>query len=331
MIRPATVLILLLTLRGATLGEPVAEIHYIMGTYFRISADGGKPSATRAAMRRCFRQTRSLEALFSRFDAASELNRINHDTSPELPISRDMAALLTQATRLTLATDGTFDVAAGALTALWRGAEQWPGDEAIRNAKRLVGEEAFRVRGRRLLRRPGVRLDLDGIAKGYAVDLCAEQLRQHGVDSALLNLGESSLYGLGAPRGAKDWEVTLRDLNGDGALGTIRLRDQALSVSAVFGHEHRIGTQRVGHIIDPRNGRPLTTAALAAVVMPSATAAEAWSKAVLIEGELKTFATRNRRAGALLVRPGTFAKTGRISFQRAPVVREITASEEPLR
>jgi thiamine biosynthesis lipoprotein len=305
-----------------------------MGTYFRVTIEHNDEPAARAALHRCFNSTRALEARFSRFDPLSELTQLNANAAPAVAVSDDMAALLRQAAGLSALTGGTFDVSAGALTTLWREATAWPDGAAITAARRSTGSAAFSIDDHTLRRQPGVRIDLDGVAKGYAVDRCAEELRSSGIRSALLSLGESSLYALGAPAGAAAWDIAVRGLDGESIIGTVHLRDQALSVSSAFGHERHIGGRRIGHIVDPRSGMPLTTARLAVVVLPSATDAEAWSKALLVTTELQTFAAsqpKDANSGALLVQPTQMQRAGHIKLTRFAVAQSLTAAAEPLR
>lgn len=312
----------------------VTEVHYVMGTYFRITIDRTPEAGSRAAMRRCFTMARQLEALFSRFDPASELSRINATASDgrTVPVGAEMAALLQRAVALQDATDGAFDAGIGALTELWRGASEWPSSAQIDAARQTLGRGALTVAGHTLIRRAGTRIDLDGIGKGWAVDRCVAQLRTAGVRRALLSLGESSIYALGAPPGRRGWEVTLRGLDTDSALGTLTLRDAALSVSAVFGHAQQVAGTRVGHIADPRTGRPLIAAAMAAVVAASATDAEAFSKALLIwNAEGRPLRPHALISGALLVRADGVQRAGRIAFTAFPVARRVAVTAEPLR
>ena len=79
------------------------------------------------------------------------------------------------------------------------------------------------------------RLDFDGVAKGWAVDRCVGLLRKAGITRALISLGESSAAAIGARPGASSWELTVRGPGNSDAVGTLRLRDQAISISATFG------------------------------------------------------------------------------------------------
>jgi thiamine biosynthesis lipoprotein len=327
---------------GAAPATPVSEVHYTMGTYFSIRTEGMPEAPARAAMRQCFTEARRLEGIFSRFDRDSELSRLNaNNEADRARLSETMADLLRRALLLRDATDGTFDVTIGALTALWRDSVTWPPAAAVRRDG--IGDRVERVRlhDRELVRvRPGVELDFDGVAKGYAVDRCVALLRAAGVARALVSLGESSQYALGAAEGQKGWQVLVRGTDPGTVLGTLELRDQALSASAVLGHSRELAGRRVGHIIDPETGRPLRANALAIVVADNATDAEAYSKAVLIwggraRGQLAARLERSPRpslAGALYVDDGkvTGWRGNAIHFRPYPRPRPLTATQEPL-
>jgi FAD:protein FMN transferase len=315
---------------------PVTEVHYVMGTYFRVTAVAGDAARIRRSMRECFARTRSFEELFSRFDRSSELSRINASAEPVVGVSSEMAALLHRAQELTAITGGAFDVTVGALTALWRTANEWPAAATIEAMRVATGAGNLQVVDATLVRRPGVSVDLDGIAKGWAVDACVAALRAAGISPALLTLGESSVYALGAPPGTRGWEIALRGLDPDTTVGTLRLRDQSMSVSSTFGRARAISGRRIGHIVDPRSGQPLTSPALAVVVAASATDAEALSKAVLIReaSQLAALASQGPGGpidGALLIRPEGVRRAGTVDFTMLPNARRIPAAAEPLR
>ncbi len=311
----------------------VTEVHYVMGTYFRITVDAPDPARARLAMRECFRLTRRLEEQFSRFDPASELSRLNADggVAERVAISPEMQALLERAMALRAMTDGTFDAGIGALTQLWRTSDVWPDARSVRAAQVDRQAPTFVLKGRTLVRRPGVLLDFDGIAKGWAVDRCVDRLRVRRLRRALLNFGESSLYAIGAPRGSRGWPVAVRGLDDDTVLGRLMLRDDAVSVSSVLGHAHAIGTRRVGHIIDPRNGQPLSTPAIALVLARSATDAEAFSKALLIAPEVLRHVAPGIVAGTLRISGHRVDRTGVIPFIGYPQPRRISSAAEELR
>ena len=312
----------------------VTEVHYVMGTYFRITVEGGDDEHVRAVLRGCFSAARESDARFTRFEARSELSRLNAGADDARPValSPEMAALLRAALQLRTATNGTLDVGAGALTRLWRATAEWPSAETIAASRHATGQGAFDIVGNTLIRRAGVSIDLDGIAKGWAVDRCVTQLRAGGIERAFVSFGESSLYALGAPLGTPGWVVSLRGLDAERVLGRLTLRDQAVSVSAVFGHARRVGARRVGHIVDPRSGLPLTSPAMAIVVAATATTAEAFSKALLIDAHSAAAAARRKLiTGAVLVQPSHIARVGHVAFTPFTAARPIAVAAEPLR
>ena len=302
---------------GAT---PITEIHYVMGTYLRVTVDHDDETAARSAMRRCAVGARHLEEVFSRFDGRSELSRLNATPVGDGPVtvSADMAALLDRALRLRDVTDGAFDIGVGALTHLWRSADHWPARSEIERAQNTLGLDVLALTGTTLVRHADVVIDVDGVAKGWTVDRCVATLRGAGIRRAFISFGESSLYALGTPAGRDAWPVLVRALDGASALGVLQLRDEAVSVSAVLGRERLLAGRRVGHIVNPTTGLPLTRPALSVVVAPSATDAEAFSKAVLIQGGRRPCRTQPTRRCAPQVRAILVDERGLHRFGRVP-------------
>ena len=247
------------------------QVHYVMGTFLRVVVDDDVPPS---AFDGCFARARALDRTFSRFDPASELVRVNAAAGG--PASAEFRDVLVRGLALARATGGTFDPSVGAVTALWR-APARPAADAVAAARRTVGRVA--VDGDRVMLGQGTVLDFDGFAKGVAVDACVDALRTAGVTRALVSFGESSLYGLGAPRDADAWTLDVRGPDPDVVVGRLALRDRGASVSAVFG-----GDGRRAHVVDPRTGARLRGHAVSVIVAPSATDAEAWSKAALVAG-----------------------------------------------
>jgi thiamine biosynthesis lipoprotein len=144
------------------------------------------------------------------------------------------------------------------------------------------------------LPRAGMQLDLGGVGKGYALDRAVAVLEEHGVPSALLHGGTSSVHVIGTPPRRSSWPVAWR--LPDRATRTLRLGPgrPALSVSAPHGKAFLDGGRLQGHVIDPRTGEPTRTALSACVTGPSSTLCDALSTAVLVAGEPFRRALRDR-------------------------------------
>ena len=117
----------------------------------------------------------------------------------------------------------------------------------------------------------------------------AEILRDDGVTSAILHGGTSTVHAIGSPPDAEFWKVAIErpvqdSISPPPLLATVPLKDESLSVSAVWGRSFQNADKTYGHVIDPRTGQPVETALLAAVVLPSATETDALSTALLTLG-----------------------------------------------
>lgn len=272
----------------ALAGPAASDGRYVMGTVLEITlADAPDASAARRTLDVVFARASRLDALLSRQRPDSALARLNrHAGAGPQAVDPHLARLLAESIAWSRATAGSFDVTVGPLVRLWeeaarRGAPPTPAELA--GARALVGAEGLDAAPPRRaeIRRPGACVDLGGIAKGYALDRLAEQLRAAGHGRALLSFGQSSVWALGAPPDAEGWRLLVRD-GADGYAGLVTLRDQALAVSGSLGQWSEIAGRRYGHVIDPRTGLPLVRRAQAVVVAPRASGAEALAKALLI-------------------------------------------------
>lgn len=243
---------------GVGLGEASAEIeahrfaHEAMATVFEVICAHDDEAYASQAARDAFDLVDRLERELSRFRASSDVSRINAlAAGQETRVSPETLECLEIARRLYGLTGGAFDISLGT------GLEQLE----------LV-VDGFFVRARQ----DGVRLDLGGIGKGYAVDRMAELLDEWEIPRALLHGGFSSVRALDAPPGREGWPLTFTTPGPGDDRARIRISARHLALSAS-------GTQKGAHIVDPRTGRPAPPrAAWAALPCPEADAevAGAW-------------------------------------------------------
>lgn len=278
-----------------------------MATRFELVLFGPHAPALRAAGEEALDEIQRLEAQLSAFRAGSAIADLNTRAQREpVRVEPRLFELLAYAQRLHRETQGAFDITVGPLMQCWgfvRGTGQRPAPTALAEARARVGMDLvqldpadFTVR----FRREGVRLDLGAIGKGYAVEQAMQLLAEAGITTALLHGGTSSIATLGAPPGQEAWPVGIEcppesrpphavALTTDPArpatlLALVPLRDASLSVSGVHGKSFSDQGETFGHVLDPRTGWPAARAILAAVVVPSATDADALSTALLTLG-----------------------------------------------
>lgn len=273
---------------------------FAMGTRFELVLAGDDVRRLRVVGEAVIEQIDDLERRWSLFRRDSLLSFINrHAAERPVPVDAETFEVLSIAEQVRRDSGGLFDVTVGAAMERWGfrekqfttespraqrggepgGTEEVPdttsGHASSLRSLRLCGETSS-VR----FTRPGIILDLGGIAKGYAVDAAMRSLREHGVTRALIHSGTSCVGAIGAPPGRDAWMISIA---GEGA-PAVALQDSCLAVSAPSGREIEAPGGRIGHIMDPRTGRPAACGRLACVTGPSAALCDAWTKPALIEG-----------------------------------------------
>jgi thiamine biosynthesis lipoprotein len=292
---------------------PVVLALNAMATRFELMLHGENPARLRAAGEAALAEVGRLEAQLSLYRPTSEIARVNARAAREpVRVSPPVFRLLQHARQLHAETGGAFDIAIAPLVRCWgfmHGTGRLPEPAELEEARRLAGmthvmldEQSLCVR----FDREGVMLDLGAIGKGHAIDCAAEILREAGVAGALLHGGTSTVYGLGRPPDAEGWKIAIASgPDESSSRGAVLLRDNALSVSAAWGKFFEADGRKFGHVIDPRAGRPVNNAVMAAVVLPSATETDALSTALLVAGLEGHDAIAGLRPGmrALVVAP----------------------------
>ena len=184
-----------------------------MGSAASVRACGPDPAVLEAATAEALDEVDRVDRLMSHYRPESPLSRLNRSAgSGPVVVDPELFDFLELCLRWSRESEGAFDVTVGPLMKAWgffRDDGRLPGPEELARAREAVGYGHValdRQAGTVRFDRPGVELDLGGIGKGYAVDRVVELLRRRGVASALVNLGGSSVYGLGAPPGGDAWD-----------------------------------------------------------------------------------------------------------------------------
>jgi len=291
----------------------------VMGTVARLAVFDR--AVAPAAFAAAFAALRAVDASMSLYIPGSELVRVNaHAAQHPEPVGLELFTLLTRARALSEETDGAFDITVLPLLRLW-GA--YPGlgylGRGNRSAVGFAGLQLDPAARTVSFRRPGMALDLGGIAKGFGLDRAAAALHAAGVGAARLDLGGNlALLGAG-PRGV--WRVAVRDPDvPEEPLGILALgSDVAVSTSGNYARDFAAeGWRAPSHIYDPRSGRPVLAPRAVTVWASDATTADALSTALVVVGSqgAASVLAREPRAGALVVEGS--GPTRRIDVQGEP-------------
>jgi len=263
-----------------------------MGTFASLTVSAEEEAAldTGAALTQV--NLRDLENRLSIFKPDSEISRLNQcaGISP-LQVSGQTEAVLRLSWRYADATGGAFDPTVAPLVRFW-GFNMGPSLAAVPD-RAAIGSVLARVGYHHLslsnrmafLDREGMSVDLGGIAKGYAVDVCYQALVTNNVRNLMVNLGGNIRCRGSAARG-RPWSIGVRDpFNPDRIVGALRLADgMAVATSGNYEKFVMIEGKRYTHILDPRAGRPVEGVAAVTVIAVSAVEADAMATAVFVLG-----------------------------------------------
>jgi thiamine biosynthesis lipoprotein len=250
-----------------------------MATHFELLIDSDDSSYAASAAQAAWNDLDKLENELSRFREGSDIWRIGGlPIGTSIPIGFAALDCLALAEDVKVASGGAFDIAIGPLYKLWcapDGTLRNPSEEAITDALSRCRQTAIELdpeNYRLTARSEQPQLDLGGIGKGYALDQMAALFREWSLENVLLNAGSSTVLAIGHPGGDPEgWTVRA----GKEYSQSIKLRDRALSGSGF--------AEKGSHIIDPRNGRPVSMEADTRWAMaPNAALSDALSTAFIV-------------------------------------------------
>lgn len=263
-----------------------AETH--MGSEFKIVLYSPDEQTARRASRSAHDRIKALDAIFSDYQPDSELMRLCAQAGgPPARVSDDLLEILLRSRALFERSQGAFDVTVGPIVRLWRRARRdrkMPDAELLSKARALVSMDLVEIdRAARTVRlqKRGMKLDLGGIAKGYASDAAIATLRAHGITRALV-AGAGDVVVSGPPPGRDGWVVGIGPLDDPNSRPSVflSLRDAAVSTSGDAERFVMIDGKRYSHIVDPRTGLGIVNRSSVTVIAPNGTTADALATAV---------------------------------------------------
>lgn len=297
-------------------GKPIALAGETMGTTYSVKLSNLPPSMTREALQRAVDETLAeVNRQMSTYRDDSEISRFNaYDGADWFSVSPETARVVADAIRVSQDTGGAFDPTVGPLVDLWsfgadRQQHRVPTDAQIATIRERVGYQNVAVRDAPpALKKqtPDLRLDLSAIAKGHAVDLVAELLKNEGVEGFLVEIGGETRVG-GTKADGQPWVLGIEApvVGARSLWRKVPLVDGSLATSGDYRNFFDEAGRRYSHMIDPRTGEPTDHAiASVSVLERNCAQADALATALCVMGpeEGYAFAVEHRVAALFILR-----------------------------
>lgn len=268
---------------------PLARFEFTephMGTPCRVAFYARDAEEAERARRAAFAELAGVDERMSDYREESEVSLLSRRSGGgPIPVSEPLFQVLSAAQRFSQLSGGAFDVTVGPVVHLWRKARRearLPDPRELREAlertgwRKLVLDPAARTAR---LERPGMLLDLGGIAKGHACDRALEALARLGIRRAMVDTGGGMAIG-DPPPGRAGWRIQVADRSEK----VLVLARCGVATSGDWERYVEIDGVRYSHIVDPSTGLGLTNRILVTVVAPDGMSADALSTALSVLG-----------------------------------------------
>lgn len=287
-------LTLMLTLcsQSSALADWYKQQRDIMGT--RVSLELWHENAEIAAgcSDRIIAEMHRIDALMSPFKSSSELSYINNNAAiSTIEISVELAHLIDRSLYFSKISQGAFDITYASVGYAYDYRNrQKPSDQAVALRLDAIDYRHISLKNRELqFLHSGVRIDLGGIAKGYAVDRAIDIVRSCGISEAMISAGGDSRI-LGDKRG-RSWIIGIQHpRQSDQVALILPLSDTAISTSGDYERFYIENGERVHHIINPVTGRSARASWSATVTGADAMTTDALSTTIFVLGAIKGMA-----------------------------------------
>lgn len=275
------------------------ETGYKLGTVVKIKI---YDQEAKKLIKESFELLDEVENKMSSHIAESEINKINRQAGQQVvKVSADTYYVLKKALKYARLSQGVFDPTVGPLVRLWRigtKEEQIPQEKELKKRLKLVDYSELKLKseGRVFLTKEGMKLDVGGIAKGYAADKIIDYLKEKDVQSAYIDIG-GNVSVLGSKPDNDFWQVGIQDPKKDRGkvLAAIGVKDKTIVTSGNYERYFMKNGKRYHHLLNPNTGYPARKDIISAtVVTNNSLQADALSTAVYILGSKEGLSLINK-------------------------------------
>lgn len=267
-----------------------SQVH--MGMPFALVLYAPDEMSANLAAAAAYERIAQIDQVMSDYKPESELSRLTATAGEgkAVPVSDDLWRVLAASQKLSEQSSGAFDITVGPYVKLWRRARrehEFPSEKRLNEAREAVGFTYLKLDTEAqtaLLERPGMRLDLGGIAVGYALDEALKALKAHGISRALLD-GSGDVLAGDPPPGKTGWRLGIAAPDANASpTRFITLANRAATTAGDTYQFVELDGRRFSHVIDPRTGLGLTTRLGVTVIAPDAVTADSLDTALSVLG-----------------------------------------------
>ena len=257
---------------------------FAMDTIMQFTAYGPKGQQ---ALAHASARVQELDQLFSVTRSTSEIYAVNHAQGEPVALSEDTARLLAQSLELCSQTGGALDITAYPAARAWgftTGDYQVPSADELSALAAQIDYTQVELTENQVRLPEGMELDFGAVAKGYTGEVLAQELRELGVESAILTLG-GNVQTIGSRPGGDPWRIGVQDPEGDGYLMVLSLVDQAAVTSGGYQRFFDADGERYWHIMDPASAAPARSGLTSVTIVgDSGTQCDGLSTALFVLG-----------------------------------------------
>jgi len=272
----------------------------VMGTFARAVVVAEDSNTAKKCIETAFAEIHKVDDLMSDYKSDSEISEVNRNgAKTAVQVSQSTYEVLQRSIEFSKLTDGAFDVTVGPLVDLFRIAKDKqtpPTEDEISQAKSKVGFEKLKLDDQNRTVQftvEGMRLDLGGIAKGYAVDKAIEAMQTCGAVGGMVDIGGDIRCFGAPPEGRNHWLIGLqnpnleKDTTGHNIVLKLKLTNGAVATSGDYQQFVLIEGKRHSHIIDRKTGTNTEGLSSVTIIADNATDADALATAVSVMGTEK--------------------------------------------
>lgn len=289
--------------------EADSRYRLVMGTFAHLKAIAKDPRKAKKCVETAFAELEKVDKLMSDYKSDSEISRVNRDAFKRaVKVSKSTFEVLQRSTEFSKLSEGAFDITIGPLAELWRSAAEVnsvPTEAEISEVRSKVGYEKLILDANEMTVRfavDGMKLDLGGIAKGYAVDIAVEAMQTAGAVGGMVDVGGDIRCFGSPPKGKKTWRIGLEDptepKGGDQTLAVsagrvllvLKLTNAAIATSGGYRRFVLIEGKKYSHIMNRDTATSAEALSSVTIIAQNALDADALATSVSVMGPEKGLA-----------------------------------------